>query len=73
MLFRSALSLDKGALARRAVPAALLAMINPLAAIIPLLDPGEPGPTQDCRALVASLRASGADSARATAAERARP
>jgi uncharacterized protein involved in outer membrane biogenesis len=51
------LSLDKPALARRAVPAALLAMVHPLAGLIPLLDPGEPGPTQDCRDLVAGLQA----------------
>lgn len=47
------LSLDKAALASRAVPAALLAMVHPLAALIPLFDAGEPGPAQDCRSLVA--------------------
>jgi uncharacterized protein involved in outer membrane biogenesis len=56
-LGQPALALDKGAVASRAVPAALLAMVHPLAALLPLLDPGEPGPTQDCRALVASLKA----------------
>ena len=34
------LTLEKGPLLRRVVPAALLAMINPLAALLPLLDPG---------------------------------
>jgi len=39
-----ALSLDKPALLRRAVPAALLAMISPLAAVLPLIDLGQPDP-----------------------------
>jgi len=33
-------SLDKGRLARRVVPAALLGMLNPLAALLPLIDTG---------------------------------
>lgn len=51
-----ALALDKRALASRAVPAALLAMVHPLAALIPLFDGGEPGPAQDCHALLAEMR-----------------
>jgi len=35
------LSLEKGPLARKVVPAVLLAMINPLAAILPLIDTGD--------------------------------
>jgi uncharacterized protein involved in outer membrane biogenesis len=35
-------SLEKGPLARRAVPAALLAMVQPLAALLPLIDHGNP-------------------------------
>lgn len=50
------LALDRRALASRAVPAALLAMVHPLAALIPLIDAGQPGPTQDCQALLADLR-----------------
>jgi uncharacterized protein involved in outer membrane biogenesis len=34
------LSLDKGPLARRVVPAVLLGMLNPLAALLPLIDTG---------------------------------
>jgi uncharacterized protein involved in outer membrane biogenesis len=47
------LTLEKGSLLRRVVPAALLAMVNPLAALIPLLDPGEASPAAQagCRAL----------------------
>ncbi|MBP6903490.1 MAG: AsmA family protein [Burkholderiaceae bacterium] len=53
------LNLDRKTLASRAVPAALLAMAHPLAALIPLLDAGEsasadgPGPdaTRSCRRL----------------------
>lgn len=49
------LKLDRKALARRAVPAALLAMVHPLAALIPLFDAGEPAPAQSCTALLAAL------------------
>lgn len=51
-----ALSLDKSALASKAVPAALLALVHPLAALLPLLDIGEPGPAQGCAALLAEAR-----------------
>ncbi len=53
------LTLEKGPLLRRVVPAALLAMINPLAALIPLLDPGqtEPAAATGCQALAARGRA----------------
>jgi AsmA family protein len=53
------LSLEKGPLLRRVVPAVLLAMINPLAALIPLLDPGQtdaPG-VAGCQALATRARA----------------
>lgn len=52
------LTLEKGPLLRRVVPAALLAMINPLAALIPLLDPGqtEPAAATGCQALAARGR-----------------
>lgn len=36
-------SLDKGPLARRVVPAVLLGMLNPLAALLPLIDTGSDG------------------------------
>lgn len=61
------LALDKAALASRAVPAALLAMVHPLAALLPLLDAGEPGPTQDCPELLASLHSRPARAASPTA------
>ncbi len=53
------LSLEKGPLLRRVVPAVLLAMINPLAALIPLLDPGqtEPAGVAGCQALATRARA----------------
>lgn len=51
-----AVSLDKAALASKAVPAALLAMVHPLAALLPLLDIGEPGPALGCAALLAEVR-----------------
>lgn len=50
-------SLEKGPLAKRAVPAALLAMVNPLAALLPLIDHGDPKKTdtkvQACHDVVA--------------------
>lgn len=52
------LTLEKGPLLRRVVPAALLAMLNPLAALIPLLDPGraEPAAATGCQALMPRAR-----------------
>lgn len=38
------LTLEKGPLLGRVLPAALLAMVNPLAALLPLLDPGQASP-----------------------------
>jgi hypothetical protein len=37
---RRCVSLEKGPLARRAVPAVLLGMLHPLAALLPLIDTG---------------------------------
>ena len=53
------LTLEKGPLLRRVLPAALLAMINPLAALIPLLDPGQASPEEKagCQALQLRPRA----------------
>nr|WP_316639571.1 AsmA family protein [uncultured Roseateles sp.] len=48
------LSLEAGPLARRVVPAALLALINPLAAILPLLDQGG---DEDSKKTVAACQA----------------
>jgi uncharacterized protein involved in outer membrane biogenesis len=51
------ISIEKGPLAKRAVPAALLAMIAPLAALLPLIDHGDTQRAdaliQECRAVVA--------------------
>jgi uncharacterized protein involved in outer membrane biogenesis len=54
-------SLDKTALLRRAVPAALLALVNPFAAVLPLLDAGEkePGEIKACQAVAEHYRQSG--------------
>ncbi|QPF75393.1 AsmA family protein [Roseateles sp. DAIF2] len=48
------LSLERGPLARRLVPAALLAALNPLAAVLPLIDAGDGAAEmqQACRALL---------------------
>ena len=53
------LTLEKGPLLRRVVPAALLAMVNPLAALIPLLDPGQTDASaaSGCQALASRGRA----------------
>lgn len=53
------LTLEKGPLLRRVVPAALLAMINPLAALIPLLDLGQTdaAAVAGCQALARRPRA----------------
>lgn len=51
------LSLDKPALARRAVPAALLALAHPLAALLPLIDVGQADETQGCAELSGRLKA----------------
>lgn len=71
------LRLDGKALARRALPAALLALAHPLAALIPLFDAGEPAPAQRCAALLAALNAprsaSGAPSPVGAASGPARP
>lgn len=49
------LRLDRAALARRVLPAALLAMAHPLAALLPLVDLGEGSAVRDCRSLLAEL------------------
>jgi AsmA family protein len=54
-----AISLEKGPLARRAVPALLLGLINPLAALLPLVDPGSDQARDrmaGCQALVAQAQ-----------------
>jgi AsmA family protein len=54
-----AVSLEKGPLARKAVPAVLLGLINPLAALLPLIDPGSEKArerTAGCQALVAQAQ-----------------
>ncbi len=52
-LSKPVLTLEKGPLQGRVLPAALLAMVNPLAALLPLLDPGQatPGAAQGCQGL----------------------
>ena len=47
---------DKAAVAARGIGAIALAMVNPLLAVIPLIDPG-PGKDSDCRQLVRDARA----------------
>ena len=47
---------DKGPVAARAVAAVALAMVNPLLALLPLIDAG-PGSDADCRQLVQAARA----------------
>jgi uncharacterized protein involved in outer membrane biogenesis len=54
-----AISLEKGPLVRRAVPAVLLGLINPLAALLPLIDPGSDQARSrmaGCHALVAQAQ-----------------
>jgi uncharacterized protein involved in outer membrane biogenesis len=41
------LSLEKGPLAKRVVPALLLGLVNPLAALLPLVDPGNDAAAQE--------------------------
>jgi AsmA family protein len=56
------LSLDKPQLLRRAVPAALLALVHPLAALLPLVDAGDAGttpPAAGCQALLRRFRSGG--------------
>ena len=64
------ISLEKAPLARKAGLAVLLGLINPAAALLPLLDPGSDDEhTQDCAALIERLRkAPGAPIGRAPAA-----
>jgi len=47
---------DKGRMAARGLGAIVLGMINPLLAVIPLIDPG-PGKDSDCRQLVRDAKA----------------
>jgi uncharacterized protein involved in outer membrane biogenesis len=52
-------SLDKGPLVRRAVPAVLLGLVNPLAALLPLIDPGSDEARDrvaGCQALLAKAK-----------------
>jgi uncharacterized protein involved in outer membrane biogenesis len=66
MLGAPAVSLDKTQLLQRALPAALLALVHPLAALLPLMDNGDDdGPTAlGCRALVQRFRTAGFDAPR---------
>jgi len=56
-LSKPAISLDKGPLVRRVVPAVMLGLLNPLAALLPLVDPGSREAAQQrlagCHRLVA--------------------
>ncbi|MEO8296272.1 MAG: AsmA family protein [Burkholderiales bacterium] len=61
-LAQPVVSLEKGPLVRRLVPAALLAMINPLAAVLPLIDPGsrrDDAGIKACRDVAARYRRQG--------------
>lgn len=60
-LGRPVLSLDKPQLMKRAVPAALLALLHPLAALLPLIDAGDnQGPAvAGCQAVVRRFQLSG--------------
>jgi uncharacterized protein involved in outer membrane biogenesis len=49
-------SVEKAPLARRVAGAALLALVNPIAAVLPLLDKGENEEGDSCNALVARAR-----------------
>ncbi|HSI59352.1 MAG TPA: AsmA family protein [Ideonella sp.] len=53
------ISLAKGPLAQRLVPAVLLALVNPLAGLLPLMDTGDPSNAEaalaGCRALIARV------------------
>ncbi|WP_374674830.1 AsmA family protein [Ideonella sp.] len=65
------LSLDKGPLARRLVPSLLLGLVNPLAALLPLVDTGSDAADQraaGCRALMSRLGAPPSGGAAAPAA-----
>ena len=53
-------SLEKGPLARRVLPAALLALAAPLAALLPLFDAGEAGSDTSGRAAAADCQAAAA-------------
>lgn len=69
------IGLDKGPLARRIVPAVLLGLVNPLAALLPLVDPGSDAADEraaGCRALATRLGATPAGPA-ASAPTRGRP
>jgi uncharacterized protein involved in outer membrane biogenesis len=57
------LSLDKPKLLQRALPAALLALVSPLVALLPLMDVGaNPGPSAaGCQALVQRFKRTGFD------------
>jgi len=64
-LGRPVLSLDKPELLKRAVPAALLALLHPLAALLPLIDAGDDhGPAvAGCQAVVRRFQLSGPSAA----------
>ena len=52
------LALDKAALAKRLLPAAALALLNPLLALLPLIDPGDgSAPAKGCAAVGPRYRA----------------
>ena len=55
-LARPEVGVDKGQVAARAVGAVVLGLINPLLALLPLIDAG-PGADSDCAALVRAARA----------------
>lgn len=50
------ISIEKAPLARRVAGAALLALVNPIAAVLPLLDKGEDDDSDSCNQLVARAR-----------------
>ena len=60
------LSLDKPQLLKRALPAALLALVYPLAAVLPLMDFGVAGGPEGagCEALVKRFKGAGFDAPR---------
>ena len=60
---------DKGKLAARALGAVALGLVNPLLALIPLVDPG-PGKDSDCAPLLTAAKASRPPDAGKSAAQK---
>lgn len=65
---RPSVGLNKGALAARGGAALGLAILNPLAALVPLIETG-PGKDSDCAQLIASVRSQAKAAARQAAAD----